>query len=131
MRMHGVEGWRGHMGQGRRRRARLMMLVMMMNAAPRVESISAPIDDRRRRGRQAGGGAAQNRGARRAAAGHGAAGHGYGWKTDGTVLGVTRSRVGCGGRGTIGDHYGPVVRWPKNELVSARLTLQISVLFIE
>lgn len=84
MRMRGVDGRRGHVGQGRRRRACLMMIVMMMNAAPRVESISAPVDDRRQRGRQSGGPTAQNRGACRAAAGHGAAGHGYGWKkTDG------------------------------------------------
>lgn len=83
MRMRGVDGRRGHMGQGRRRRARLMMIVMMMNAAPRVESISAPVDDRRQRGRQAGGGTAQNRGTCRAAAGHGAAGYDYGWKTHG------------------------------------------------
>lgn len=82
MRMRGVEGRRGYVRQGRRHRGRLMMIVMMMNAASRVESISALVDARRRRrGRQAGGSAAQNRGARRAAAGHGAAGHGYGWKT--------------------------------------------------
>jgi len=63
----------------------------MMNAAPRVESISAPVDDRRRRrGRQTGGSAAQNRGTRGAAAGHGAAGHGYGWKTDGIESVITR-----------------------------------------
>jgi len=78
--MRGVDGRRGHMGQGRRRRARLMMIVMMMNAH-REESISAPVDDRRQwRGWHASS-AAQNRGACRAAAGHGAAGHGYGWKT--------------------------------------------------
>lgn len=83
MRMRGVDSRRGHVGQGRRRCGRLMMIVMMMNAAPRVESISALVDARRRRrGRQTGGPAAQNRGARRAAAGHGAAGHGYGWKTE-------------------------------------------------
>lgn len=82
MRMRGVDGRRRHVGQGRRRRARLMMIGTMMNAAPRVESISAPVDDRRRRrGWQTGGSAAQNHGARGAAAGHGAAGHGYGWKT--------------------------------------------------
>lgn len=87
--MHGVDGRRGHMGQGRRRRARLMMIVMMMNVAPPgVESISAPVDDRRLLRGQVGGSAAQNRGARRAAARHGAAGHDYGWKTDGMVLDV-------------------------------------------
>lgn len=78
MRMRGVDGLWGHMGQGRRRRACLMMIVMMMNVAPRVESISALVDDWRLRGRQSGGSTAQNRGACRAAAGHGAAGHGYG-----------------------------------------------------
>lgn len=78
MRMRGVDGRRRYVRQGRRRRARLMMIGTMMNVAPRVESISAPVDDRRRRrGRQTGGSAAQNRGARGAAAGHGAAGHGY------------------------------------------------------
>lgn len=111
MRMHGVDGRRGHMGQGRRRRARLMMIVMMMNAAPRVESISAPVDDRRRRGRQAGGSAAQNRGARRAAAGHGAAGHGYGWKTDGTALGDYASSL----RGTsASDSVASRAQMPRN-----------------
>jgi hypothetical protein len=48
----------------------------MMNAAPREESISALVDYRRLRG-QSGGSTAQNRGACRAAAGHGAAGYGY------------------------------------------------------
>lgn len=47
-----------------------------IDADLRVESISAPVDDWR--GWQTGGGAAQNRGTCRAAAGHGAAGHGYG-----------------------------------------------------
>lgn len=93
MRMRGVDGRRGHMGQGRRRRARLMMIVMMMNAAPRVESISAPVDDRRQRGRQAGGGTAQNRGTCRAAAGHGAAGYDYGV--------VARCRRRGGGLGLV------------------------------
>jgi len=69
------------MGQGRRRRAWLMWIEI--DADLRVESISAPVDDRR--GWQTGG-AAQNRGTCRAAAGHGAAGHGYGWKMDGIVL---------------------------------------------
>lgn len=90
MRMRGVDGWRRHVGQGRRRRARLMMIGTMMNVAPRVESLSAPVDDRRRRERQTGGSAAQNRGTRGAAAGHGAAGHGYGWKTDGIESVITR-----------------------------------------
>jgi len=77
--MRGIDGWRGHVG--RHRRALLMMIVMMMNVAPRIESIPASVDDRRWLGWQAGS-AAQNGGTRRAAARHGAAGHGYGWKTN-------------------------------------------------
>lgn len=101
MRMRGVDGRRRHVGQGRRRRARLMMIGTMMNVAPRVESISAPVDDRRRRrGRQTGGSAAQNHGARGAAAGHGAAGHGYGWKTDGIESGHYASLIRSSVRGS-------------------------------
>lgn len=86
MRMHGVDSRRGHVGQGRRRRGRLMMIVMMMNAAPWVESISALEDARRWRGWHS---STQNCGAGRAAARHGAAGHGYGI--------VARCRRGRGG----------------------------------
>lgn len=106
MRMRGVDGRRRYVRQGRRRRARLMMIGTMMNVAPRVESISAPVDDRRRRrGRQTGGSAAQNRGARGAAAGHGAAGHGYSWKTTHSVIRrlFVPSSVRAGVRGMIGD----------------------------
>ena len=78
MRMHGVDGRRGHVGQGRRRRGRLMMIVMMMNAAPWVESISALEDARWWRGWYSSGSSTQNCGTGRAAARHGAAGHGYG-----------------------------------------------------
>lgn len=76
--MHGVDGRRGHVGQGRRRRGRLMMIVMMMNAAPWVESISALEDARWWRGWYPSGSSTQNSGAGRAAAWHGAAGHGHG-----------------------------------------------------
>jgi len=76
--MRGIDGWRGHMG--RYRRTLLMMIVMMMNVAPRIVSIPASDEDDRWLRRQTGS-TAQNRGARRAAARHGAAGHGYGWKT--------------------------------------------------
>lgn len=76
--MHGVDSRRGHVGQGRRRRGWLMMIVMMMNAAPWVEAISALEDARWWRGWDSAGSSTQNRGVRRAAAWHGAAGHGYG-----------------------------------------------------
>lgn len=89
--MHGVDSRRGHVGQGRRRRGRLMMIVMMMNAAPWVESISALEDARWWRGWHASGTSTQNGGAGRAAAWHGAAGHGCGCEHTGTGIRIDRN----------------------------------------